>query len=239
MSRVLTGIKEIDEATHGGIPSSDVTVLATSDDRTGSMVLGHYLMKGLKNGETTLLISFEQMNSFFENFQNHHFDFKKYYDSNKFLFFNFVPSIRHKIGFMQDYRALFQEIYRLCGQHKPSRIAIHQMDTLINLSNTHLTHLSSDKFSSACRSRSAQNVTVLAQYIKFNDSTHDGLSVALQKSAAGYIDFLKKNDQTHDLELKVKKMPWFDFELSSQTISSERFHELIGKIKNKHSDAAA
>ena len=239
MSRILTGTPTIDENTQGGIPSSDLTVIATSDDRTGSIALGRFLMSGLQNNETVLLVSFERMNSFFENFKASDFDFKKYYNEKKFLFFNFVPSIRHKVGFLQDYRSLFEEIYKLSGDQKPQRIAFHQVDTLMNLSNTHLAHLTADKLASACRSRTAQNATVMAQFIKFNDKVHEGMSVALQKSAAGYIELLKNPDNPNQLNLAVKKMPWFDFDSNPKKIDLNDLIKTTKDSEKKSPNAAA
>lgn len=231
MSRVSSGILEIDSATRGGLPLADVTVLATSDHRTGSMALGHYLKAGLKAGETTLLISFDRKDSFFENFHCDNFDFRPYHEKGQFLFYNFVPSIRHKVGFLQDYRNLFDEVYRLAGNHKPTRIAIHQADALINLSNTQLIHLTAEKLASACRSRAAQNVTTLAQFVKFHDPAHQSLAVALEKAAAGYIELFENIEPggKEKMTLSVRKMPWFDYDSKTHNIPIDRMDELFGR----------
>lgn len=241
MSRISSGILEIDTATHGGLPASDLTVLATSDHRTGSMALGHFLKEGLKAGETTLLISFDRKDSFFENFHCDNFDFRLYHEKGQFLYYNFVPSIRHKVGFLQDYRTLFDEIYRLAGKDQPTRIAIHQADALINLSNTHLIHLTAEKLASACRSRAAQNVTVLTQFVKYKDEAHQSLAIALEKASAGYIELLEEtipNDR-EKMTLNVRKMPWFDYNSSIKIIPMDRVDILFGRSKSVNTNDAA
>lgn len=231
-NKYLTGISEIDHLTGGGVAPSDLNVVATSDDRVGNMVLGHFIHEGLKKGETTLLISFEKKQSFFDNFKLSGIDFEPYYEKKQFLFYNFISNIRHKVGFLQDYRALFNEIYRLAENQVPTRVAIDQVDALLNLSNTQLIHLTCEKLASSCRSRTARGITTLAQYVKFNDKTHQSLGVALQKSAAGYMELLnKKNDKDESLELHVKKMPWFNFQAQPITINSKRVSELFGNVE--------
>lgn len=47
--KIPSGLRFLDEASRGGLPAGDLNVVATSDDRSGSMILGHFLNEGLQS----------------------------------------------------------------------------------------------------------------------------------------------------------------------------------------------
>ncbi|MBK7961041.1 MAG: hypothetical protein IPK04_07415 [Bdellovibrionales bacterium] len=117
--KVSSGLDFLDKASNGGIPSADLNVVATSDDRTGSMVLGHYLKEGLRAGEKVVLVTFDKASAFFENFEFGNMEFRKHFEKEDFFFLNYQPAIRQKINFVQNYDVLFDEIFRLCNNSTP------------------------------------------------------------------------------------------------------------------------
>lgn len=228
--RVQSGLDFLDKASNGGLPSGDLNVISTSDDRSGAMVLGHYLREGLRAGERVALVTFSKASIFFDNFEFGDMEFMKHFEKENLFFLNYQPTIRQKITFVQNYEAVFDEIFRLCNRTLPSRIAFHQVDALLNISNVQLSHLTAEKFGSACKAKLKPETSVLAQFIKFPDSNHHDLAVALEKVSAGYFElFNGKNDSEHCLEFKIRKLLWFAFDTLKQTIKEERVKELLGE----------
>ncbi len=228
--RVPSGLDFLDKASNGGIPSADLNVIATSDDRIGSLMLGHYLKEGLRAGEKVVLVTFDKASAFFENFEFGNMEFRKHFEQEELFFLNYQPTIRQKINFLQSYEILFDEIFRLCNNSMPSRIAFHHVDALLNISNIQLGHLTAEKLGSACKSKLKPEVSLLAQFIKFRDSNHQDLAVALEKMSGGYFELLNKlgGDQK-GLDFKIRKLPWFDFQTERTTVSESTLQYLFGE----------
>lgn len=176
------------------------------------------------------LITFDKAAVFFENFEFGNLKFQKFFEQDQFFFLNYQPSIRQKISFLQNYELLFDEIARLCNQNFPSRIAFHQVDALLNMGSVQLSHLTAEKFGSACKSKLRLNSSLLAHFIKYPDANHQSMGFALEKISAGYFEILNNpKSNGHSLDFRIRKLPWFDFDTQQQTLTEEVIVDLLGR----------
>ncbi|MCB0384703.1 MAG: hypothetical protein KDD43_04860 [Bdellovibrionales bacterium] len=204
------GINPIDQVTHG-LPESDLSVIETPDYHTGMMVLGHFLHAGLQKGETCALISFDTADTFLSNFLLWNVDFEKYLLDEKMFLLNYRPNFSFEVGLTYQYDPIFTELSRLCGGKMPNRIAIQQMDTLINLNNLTLMNNSAQKLALAVLSEQMENTTVLGQYVQFKDQTHLNLSIAFQKTLPACFSLSAVSQEDHQFVFKTLKLPWFGY----------------------------
>lgn len=194
-----------------GLPRNDISVIQTPDYYTGQIILGHFIYHGLKNGEKCVFITFDSAISFLQNFINWNLNFEKYLESGQLVLLNYKANISNEIGLTHNYDAVFDEILRLGGEGKnPSRIAIQQLDTLVNLNNIILMNQSAQKLTNA--SAHHKSVTVLGQFVQYGDETHRNLSIALQKTVKGFFTLEQPtHNNPYQFLLTVKKLPWFKY----------------------------
>lgn len=229
-AHVKIGIEMVDKALVGGIPYGDLSCLSSADDRIGSIVLGHFLAEGIKNKETVALITFDQPNIFIENFSFDSFNFSEAYKAGKFIFLNYQSSIRQKINFLQNYDELFEEIKALSGGVMPDRIAFHGVDALLNLANVQMSHVTAERFGSACKSKLTENTTVLAHYVHYHDQGHRDLGVALEKVSAASVSIEKFMDPRAggDYEVKIRKSPWMRYDGTPKKLNELELFKVLG-----------
>lgn len=196
----------------GGIPKNDIAVIETPDYHSGQVILGQYLNYGLKKGQRCVLITFDTAISFFENFLDWNYDFRQYLDTEQFILLNYKANIANEVGLTYNYDSLFEEINRLCGGELPARVAIQQVDTLINLNNMVLMNQSAQKLAVAANQPHTADMTLLGHFVQFNDPTHRDLSIALQKTVPGYFSLEKHHTgSAYDYRFTTKKLPWFNY----------------------------
>ena len=213
------GIPSFDIATNG-IPLNDLSVVETPDYHSGQIILGHYLYSGLQKGETCVLITFDTATTFLENFLLWNLDFESYLESKQLLIMNFKPNISNEVGLTHQYDELFDEIKRLSGGKEPQRIAIQQIDTLMNLNNNVLMNISAQKLNAAANGKSTKATSILGQFVQFGDDTHKELSVTLQKTISGFFSLkLPKEDQPFRFQFNTKKLPWFSYNHHPVTVN--------------------
>ena len=205
------GISPFDNHT-GGIPANDITVMETPDYHLGQIVLGQFIHHGLVKGERCVLITFDTAVTFLENFLNWNLDFQKYIDNEQLILLNYKGNISNEVGLTHKYDSLFEEIQRLCGGSVPHRIAIDQIDALINLNNLILMNQSAQKLAVAANQPITAETTILGNFVQFGDETHRNLSIALQKTMKGYFCLDRPNNfSPHELLFETKKLPWFGY----------------------------
>ena len=205
------GVEAFDLLT-GGIPKNDIAVIETPDYHSGQVILGQYLNYGLQKGERCVLITFDTANSFFENFLDWNYNFRQYLDSEQFVLLNYKGNIANEVGLTYAYDSLFEEINRLSGGQLPARVAIQQVDTLINLNNMILMNQSAQKLAVAANQPHTAEMTLLGHFVQFNDPIHRDLSIALQKTVPGYFSLEKVHPgSAYDYTFTTKKLPWFNY----------------------------
>lgn len=196
----------------GGIPANDLTVLETPNYQSGRLVLGHFLHFGLQAGESGCLITFDNANVVIENLRLCNMDMHEYLESGQLTVLNFKPNFAFELGLSLNYTPLFEEIERLCGKNMPQRIAIQQVDSLINLHNLVLMNSTAQKLSLAASSEVTKGSTILGQFVQFNDQTHQDLAIAFQKTLPGYVQLKQPHEaEPNYFQLSVKKLPWFSY----------------------------
>lgn len=93
MQRVSTGISGLDTLIEGGIPVG-FTILVAGNPGTGKTILtSHFLHEGLKNGESSVYISFSESKAqYYGNTERFNMNFKKFEngDKNTFSFLDFT-----------------------------------------------------------------------------------------------------------------------------------------------------
>jgi len=213
IAAVSWGIKPFDQLS-GGVPAHLFNVVETPDFHSGSVILGQFIHEGLRQGERCAIITFESATSFLENFANWDLRFHEYLVNEQLYFLNYQPNVGYEAGLTHDYDSLLNEVSAMCSHQMPHRLALHQVDTLVNLNNAFLMNTSAQKLSAAAVSMAGkgQGPTILGQFVKFDDATHQSLSVAFQKTVHGYYalqqpDPLRPSRYTY----QAKKTPWFNF----------------------------
>ena len=200
------GIKPFDDAI-GGLPSNVFNVVQTENNQVGLLALGHFLMEGLIHGERCTLLTFENPLTFLESFEALHFDFYKYLKSEQFMYLSYRSNISQEIGLSQSYESLIAEVHRLSLQ--PShRVALHQMDTLLNLQSQMLINACTLKLVGATNNSSS---TFLGQFVNFPDPTYRAVRIACLKTMSGYFSLKNASDDDQNiLELRVERIPSFE-----------------------------
>src|SRR4026208_1990639 len=87
IERISTGIPALDALIEGGIPKG-FTILVAGNPGTGKTILtSHFLYEGLKNGESSIYVSFsESKNQYYSNTVRFDMDFKKFENGGKNIF---------------------------------------------------------------------------------------------------------------------------------------------------------
>jgi len=239
--KLQIGVPFFDERLMGGIPFGDMSCFSSPDDRTGSLVLSHFLVEGLKRGETVALITFDQVQMLLQNFSFHQFDVYQYFKSGQFILLNFQPNIRQQVGFLQNYDRIFSEIQTLAEGKLPQRIAIHGVDALLNIANIQMTHVTAEKLGSACRLPFMNDTTVLAHFVNYADTHHQHLAIALEKVSAAYFSLNRthRHDSASDIEFQVKKAPWYNFINKQSRFSEENLLNILAPEKKDKISVAA
>lgn len=206
------GIECLDRATHG-IPANNLSVLETPNYHSGLVLLGHFLHEGLKNNEKVVLITFDSAEVFLQNFLEWDFDFKKYLESEQLYLLHYKPDVINQVSLTYSYDSLFEEIQYMCGGEQPARVAIHQIDTLVNLNNPALINNSIQKLALSADAQITSKTTILGQFIQFNDEIHRNLSIAFQKTVAGCFSVKNRDESrpTSYYKFETLKIPWFDY----------------------------
>ena len=212
------GMKPFDQSS-GGIPANLMSVIETPDYHVGNIILGHYIYEGLKKGERCALVTFDSAESFLENFASWDLDFTKYLNNEQFILLNYQPNISYEAGLSHDFDSIFSEIKTLCKDEAPSRIAFQQVDTMVNLNNQVLMNTSAQKLSAVARGSLTKGTSILGQFVQFNDTTHQNLSIAFQKTMHGYFKVVQQDELSPSkFEFYTKKLPWFGYSRKSTPI---------------------
>lgn len=222
------GIKCFDNLT-AGLPALVTNVVETRDHQIGLLTLGHFLMNGLEAGENCTLLTFENPLSFLESFEGWGFDFLPYLKNEQFYYLNYRSNVSQEVGLTQNYQNIFEEIHRLStnGVH---RIAIHQMDTLLNLQSQTLINSCVLKLVNATMNSPS---TILAQFVNFDDKTHNNIRVSCLKYAPGYFSFTPEPNDPEHVRLNIEKIPSFDYVNQSILLGLEKNSGFVqAKAKN-------
>lgn len=205
---VKSGIKSLDDTT-GGLPANVFNIVETPDHQTGLLMLGHFLMAGLENGEKCTLVTQEDPLSLFQTFNACKMDFYKYLKSEQLVYLFYQPTVTTEIGLTNNYNRLMEELEGLSGK-KPDRIALHQIDCLLNLHNHTLIDNCVQKLVASSRSTSA---TCLGQYTQFNNQVYRDVRISFLKSMPGFFTLENHGSIEHQFEilyrLSIDRVPWF------------------------------
>lgn len=205
------GVDLLDQST-GGLPQGEMSILETPDFHSGMLVLGHYLYSGLKNGEKCVLVTSDSAKSFLENFLMWEMNFEQHIENEKLIILNYVPNFGYELGLTHHYDNVFNEISRLSTE-QPARIAIQQIDSMVNLNNITMMNGSTQKLSDAIKSPVFANTTVLGQFVQFNDEIHRNLRVCFQKAMTAFFTLEKDQagSQNFDYKFMTNKLPWYGY----------------------------
>jgi circadian clock protein KaiC len=90
--RIPSGIFGFDELIQGGIEKNSVNIVVGSSGSGKTIFTMQFLMEGVKNGENTLYITFEEKkDEFFRNMSEFGWDLEKYEKEGKFVFLEYNP----------------------------------------------------------------------------------------------------------------------------------------------------
>lgn len=127
MERLSTGINGLDALIEGGIPKG-FTILIAGNPGTGKTILtSHFLYEGLKNGESSIYVSFsESKNQYYGNTERFNMDFKKFEkgQSNTFTFLDFTSVNKDGI---QD---ALDEVLSVIQETKSTRIVVDSFSAI-------------------------------------------------------------------------------------------------------------
>ena len=202
-----SGITCLDEAT-GGYPTNVFNVIETPDHQSGLLALGHFLMAGLEQGERCTLVTLEDPHSLFQGFSSWNMNFQDYLKSEQLTYLYYQPFVTTEIGLTNDYEALMYELDRLSAA-MPERVALHQVDSLLNMHSHTLINNCVQKLAAAANGKYS---TYLGQYVQFNSRAYRDVRIAFLKSMPGFYTLKAletAKTQAPAYRLSVDRVPWF------------------------------
>src|SRR6266481_7515478 len=85
MSRIRTGIQELDEMLHGGFMPGDAVMIAGSAGTGKTTLALQYLVNGVKHGEPGIYVTFEELpDQIYRDAKNFGWDLRKMEEEDKF-----------------------------------------------------------------------------------------------------------------------------------------------------------
>ena len=135
MSRISSGIKEIDSLIGGGFNEKSINLIAGGAGSGKTIFAFQFLIEGLKKGENCLYLTFEEKKEkVYENMLEFGWDLKKYEKKGEFVFLEYTP---------EQIKAVIEEgggiIEQIVEKNKIKRIAIDSITSFTLLYQDPLT----------------------------------------------------------------------------------------------------
>lgn len=225
--RVPSGITGFDQSI-GGLPGNIFNVVETPDHQSGLLMLGHFLKAGLQNGEKCTLVTLQDPLSLFQSLAACNFEFYSYLKTEQLAFLSYQPSVNTEIGLTNDYSGLISELERLSADF-PERVALHQVDSLLNLHSHMLINNCIQKLAAAS---AASSSTFLGQYVQFNNSIYRDVRVAFMKNMSGFLTLKTHHREGGKplLKLTLDRAPWFRTQAEEMWLTLEEGKGLVETI---------
>jgi len=98
--RISTGVPKLDQMISGGFTPQSINIVEGGSGSGKTIIAMQYLFEGLKRGETTMYVTFEEKKeNFYNNMKKLGWDLEKAENSKKFIFLEYSPE---KVKMMLD-----------------------------------------------------------------------------------------------------------------------------------------
>lgn len=126
---------------YGRFQENTVNIMKVPDLQHATLAAGMFLAGGLQNNDPVALVSFEHPEQLFSRLAESGLNLADALQNEQLVYLYYKPDVAHSLSLSADYRELFRELTRLGGEGV-KRLALFNVDALINTNSEHLVHTS-------------------------------------------------------------------------------------------------
>ncbi len=194
--------RSVDQSCRKKQPGSSFRLIETTDLSLGTIMAAKAVDAGLREDETTVLLSFQNPQHLQRKLEMTGVDIHAAIKAKKLVIFNLETLLDSRLGDAVRYKELFASIAHTM-ESPVDRIVILEMDGLVNLESQHAAYMSVSKFAQAADETGCK---VIAQYVRKHDEEHDRLDAASSSVVPAYF-VMCRDEQTGKYQLGSKNHP--------------------------------
>jgi hypothetical protein len=166
----------------GGIDRNIFNIVEATNGNAATATLGHFIQKGLNDGERVVLVSLENPKHVFAKLARYGFMLDPFLESEQLVYLYYKPNYAHSLNLSTNYQYLLNEIL-LLGGNSVNRVVFDNVDVLFNLQSLFLARASAAKISAATGS---MNCTMLGIFVSSQSEDIENLKVACKALIPSY-----------------------------------------------------